>query len=44
MKGQQSIIALTERGTLVAILMCREAHLTDAELVDLCNSASEGQR
>ena len=27
-----------------AILMCREAKLTDEELVDLCNQISEGQR
>ncbi|OWZ89193.1 DUF305 domain-containing protein [Sinorhizobium sp. LM21] len=27
-----------------AILMCREAHLTDAELVELCKRISEGQR
>ncbi|MEJ6846872.1 DUF305 domain-containing protein [Sinorhizobium fredii] len=27
-----------------AILMCREARLTDAELVDLCKRISEGQR
>lgn len=24
--------------------MCREARLTDAELIDLCNRISEGQR
>ncbi|MCZ4094265.1 DUF305 domain-containing protein [Sinorhizobium psoraleae] len=27
-----------------AILMCREANLTDEELVDLCNQISQGQR
>ncbi|AUX78496.1 DUF305 domain-containing protein [Sinorhizobium fredii] len=27
-----------------AILMCREANLTDQELVNLCNQISEGQR